>query len=64
MFFFNKKKKETAAPKEAQKVDKEELLKTAAQKETELENAKDEDRVQLLNELGSLYFQADRKSVV
>lgn len=59
MFFFNKKKKETAAPKEAQKVDKEELLKTAAQKETELENAKDEDRVQLLNELGSLYFQAE-----
>lgn len=59
MFLFNKKKKEKAAPKEVQKADREELLKTAAQKETELENAKDEARVQLLNELGSLYFQAE-----
>ncbi|MBS7006932.1 tetratricopeptide repeat protein [Anaerostipes sp.] len=59
MFFFNKNKKEKAAPKEVQKADKDELLKAAAEKKEDLKSAEDAARVKLLNELGSLYFQAE-----
>lgn len=57
MFFFKKKEKkqEEAAPV----VNKEELLLEAAKKAETLEGTKGDDRVKLLNEIGSLYTQAE-----
>ena len=58
MFFFKKKEKkieETAAPV----VNKEELLAKAEEKIKELEGKEGNDKVQVLNEIGSLYTQAE-----
>ena len=57
MFFFKKKEKkqEEAVPV----VNKEELLAEAAKKVEALEGAAGDDRVKLLNEIGSLYTQAE-----
>lgn len=57
MFFFKKKEKkqEEAAPV----VNKEELLSEAAKKVEVLEETKGDDRIKLLNEIGSLYTQAE-----
>ncbi len=57
MFFFKKKEKkqEEAAPV----VNKEELIAKAAEKVNALEESEGDDRVKLLNEIGSLYTQAE-----
>lgn len=57
MFFFKKKEKkqEEAAPV----VNKEELLSKALEKAEALKEAAGDDRVKLLNEIGSLYTQAE-----
>lgn len=58
MFFFKKKEKkkeETAAPV----VNKEELLAKVEEKIKELEGKEGNDKVQVLNEIGSLYTQAE-----
>lgn len=57
MFFFKKKEKkqEEADPV----VNKEELIAKAAEKVNALEEAEGDDRVKLLNEIGSLYTQAE-----
>ena len=58
MFFFKKKEKkkeETAAPV----VNKEELLAKAEEKIKQLEGKEGNDKVQVLNEIGSLYTQAE-----
>lgn len=57
MFSFGKKKPQKT--ESAPVVDREQLISQAAEKEKELADASGEARVKLLNELGSLYFQAE-----
>lgn len=60
MFLFGKKKEKTA--KKVGKdpvVSKEEFISQAEAKVQELEGSKEDARVTLLNEIGSLYFQAE-----
>lgn len=57
MFFFKKKEKKKEEP--AQVVNKEELITQAGEKIQELEGKEGNDRVSLLNEIGSLFTQAE-----
>lgn len=57
MFFF--KKKEKKAKEQAPVVNKEELCLEASGKVKQLEDKTGDDRVALLNEIGSLYTQAE-----
>lgn len=57
MLFF--KKKEKKQKEQAPAVNKEELLLAASQKEKELDGKAGDQRVLLLNEIGSLYTQAE-----
>ncbi len=57
MFFFKKKEKKKEEP--AQVVNKEELITQAGAKIQELEGKEGNDRVSLLNEIGSLFTQAE-----
>lgn len=57
MFFF--KKKEKKAKEQAPVVNKEELCLEASGKIKQLEDKTGDDRVELLNEIGSLYTQAE-----
>lgn len=57
MFFF--KKKEKKAKEQAPVVNKEELCLEASGKVKQLEDKTGDDRVALLNEIGSLYIQAE-----
>ena len=57
MFFFGKKKKEKKQEQAVPVVNKEELIAKAS--ETELESKTGDERVSLLNEIGSLYTQAE-----
>ncbi len=60
MFLFGKKKEITAEKAEkAPGVNKEELISQAEAKVQELEGTREGARVTLLNEIGSLYFQAE-----
>lgn len=59
MFFFGKKKKEKKQEQAAPVVNKEELIAKASEKVTELEGKTGDERVSLLNEIGSLYTQAE-----
>lgn len=57
MFFFKKKEKKKEEP--APVVNKEELITQAGAKIQELEGKEGNDRVSLLNEIGSLFTQAE-----
>ena len=59
MFFFGKKKKEKKQEQAVPVVNKEELIAKASEKVTELESKTGDERVSLLNEIGSLYTQAE-----
>ena len=62
MFFFGKKKKAAEQPAAEAKpvVDRQELVAQAEQRKAALESAPDKAaRIRLLNEIGSLYFQAE-----
>ncbi len=60
MFLFGKKKEKTAEKAEkAPVVNKEEFICQAEAKVQELKGTKEDTRVTLLNEIGSLYFQAE-----
>ena len=54
MFFFGKKKKEKKQEQAVPVVNKEELIAKASEKVTELESKTGDERVSLLNEIGSL----------
>lgn len=57
MFFF--KKKEKKAKEQAPAANREELCQAAEEKRKELEGKAGDERVSLLNEIGSLYTQAE-----
>lgn len=57
MFLFGKKKQEKV--ENVPVINKEELLSQAIEKEKELEGSSGEERINILNELGSLYFQLE-----
>lgn len=59
MFLFGKKEKKEKKVEEAPVVNKEELIKQAEEKVQQLEGTQDDARVALLNEVGSLYMQAE-----
>lgn len=59
MFLFGKKDKKEKKAEEAPAVNKEELIVKAGEKVRQLEGTQDETRVALLNEVGSLYMQAE-----
>jgi len=59
MFFFGKKKKEKKQEQAVPVANKEELIAKASEKVTELESKTGDERVSLLNEIGSLYTQAE-----
>lgn len=60
MFFFKKKEKKQKPAKEAAPVmNKEELLAKAEEKLSQLDGKEGMERVNILNELGSLYTQAE-----
>lgn len=62
MFFFGKKKKaaEQPAPEATPALDRQELMAQIEQQKSALESAPDKTaRIRLLNEIGSLYFQAE-----
>ena len=61
MFFFGKKKKEKKQEQAVPVVNKEELIAKASEKVTELESKTGDERVSLLNEIGSLYTQAEEQ---
>ena len=60
MFFFGKKKKEKKQEQAVPVVNKEELIAKASEKVTELESKTGDERVSLLNEIGSLYTQPEQ----
>ena len=57
--FFGKKKKEKKQEQAVPVVNKEELIAKASEKVTELESKTGDERVSLLNEIGSLYTQTE-----
>lgn len=57
--FGKKKEKKAENVKQTPVVNKEELISRAEAKVSELEGTQDDARVTLLNEIGSLYFQAE-----
>lgn len=59
MFLFGKKKDKKAEKAETPAVNKDELISKAEAKVSELEGTEGDARVELLNEIGSLYFQAE-----
>ncbi|MDO4312109.1 MAG: tetratricopeptide repeat protein [Eubacteriales bacterium] len=59
MFLFGKKKDKKAEKAETPVVNKDELISKAEAKVSELEGTEGDARVELLNEIGSLYFQAE-----
>ena len=64
MFFFGKKKKEKKQEQAVPVVNKEELIAKASEKVTELESKTGDERVSLLNEIGSLYTQAEETDIM
>lgn len=64
MFFFGKKKKEKKQEQAVPVVNKEELIAKASEKVTELESKTGDERVSLLNEIGSLYTQAEETDLM
>lgn len=62
MFWFakkNKEKKEVSHAEPAQMINKEELIKQAEVKVKELESVQGDDYIVALNQIGSLYYQAE-----
>lgn len=59
MFLFGKKKEKKAEKAETPVVNKDELISKAEAKVSELEGTEGNARVEILNEIGSLYFQAE-----
>ena len=59
MFLFKKKKEKAAKEEAVPEISREELLKTAEAIQKELPDLSVEERNKALNELGSLYFEAE-----